>query len=66
VNESIQEDGEEKKDVHTRSVGAKASKASSPSSETATCRNEPQANIAARDIDPETGFPIIGGAICPF
>ena len=66
VNQSIKEDGEEKRDVHTRSVGVKASKASSPSSETATCRNEAQANTAAQDIDPETGFPIIGGAICPF
>jgi hypothetical protein len=66
VNQSIKEDGEEKIDVHTRSIGLKASNASSPSSETASSRNDGQANNAAQDIDPETGFPIIGGAVCPF
>jgi hypothetical protein len=25
-----------------------------------------QGTLAAQDIDPETGFPIIGGAVCPF
>ena len=66
VNQSIKEDEEKKIDVHTRSIGLKASNASSPSSETATCRNDGQPNTAAQDIDPETGFPIINGAICPF
>jgi hypothetical protein len=66
VNQSIKEDGEEKIDVHTRSIGLKASNASSPSSETASSRNDGQANNDAQDIDPETGFPIIGGAVCPF
>ena len=42
VNQSIKEDGEEKIDVHTRSIGLKASNASSPSSATASCRKLPQ------------------------
>lgn len=66
LNQSIKEDGEEKIDVHTRSIGLKASNASSPSSETATRRNDGQPNKADQDTDPETGFPIIDSAVCPF
>jgi hypothetical protein len=29
-------------------------------------RDHRQADTAAQDTDPETGFPIIGGAVCPF
>ena len=32
----------------------------------ATVKGPRQADTAVQDIDPETGFPIIGGAICPF
>lgn len=32
----------------------------------ATFNGHRQADTAAQDIDPETGYPIIGGAICPF
>lgn len=32
----------------------------------ATFNGPQQADITAQDIDPETGFPIINGAICPF
>lgn len=50
----------------TRSIGAKPSETSGVSGGPATCRNDGQADIATQDTDPETGFPIIDGAICPF
>jgi hypothetical protein len=32
----------------------------------ATFNSPRQADSVAKDIDPETGYPIINGAICPF
>jgi hypothetical protein len=32
----------------------------------ATFNGPRQADTVAKDIDPETGYPIINGAICPF
>lgn len=83
VSTSIHEDGEEDIQVHTRSVGVKASKASTPSTpgDSDPDVDETDAINASRrraglpplqplppdtPRDPETGFPIINGAICPF
>lgn len=76
VNESIHEDGEEDVHVHTRSVARNPSKASTPSTPDACdpmlaramdhASKVQQPTPDAPDIDPETGFPIIDGAVCPF
>ncbi len=52
--------------THTREGGKNPSKSSSPSGGTATTGKPTQTDPAAQDIDLETGYPIIDGAICPF
>ena len=68
-------DGVERENgVHiTRSIGAKPSEASGVSGDDpliiaalAQFSKSRQATLAAQDIDPETGHPIIDGAVCPF
>ena len=60
-------DGEKEEGViYTRSVGVKASNASSLSNAAAITGNPSPSDTAAKDTDPETGFPIIKGAVCPF
>lgn len=70
---SLRTEGEEEVHVHTRSVGVNASQASQPvPSDPMLARALDHASKVqqptpdAPDIDPETGFPIIDGAVCPF
>lgn len=58
--------GHENKESPTRKTLAKPSEASGVSANPANCRSDGQSLHPAPDIDPETGYPIIGGAICPF
>ncbi|MCX6877903.1 MAG: hypothetical protein NTW21_29430 [Verrucomicrobia bacterium] len=60
-------------EIHTRSIGVKSSEASGLSetdplliAALAQFSKSRQATPAAQDTDPETGFPIINGAVCPF
>ena len=62
MNDGVKEEGV----IYTRSVGVKASNASSLSNAAAITGRPPQPDTAAQDTDPETGHPIIGGAVCPF
>lgn len=73
--QDITRDGVERENgLHiTRSIGAKPSEASGVSGHDpltaralAILSSYRQADTAAQDIDPETGYPIINGAICPF